>query len=91
MVIKEVPLHKFVYSELTENHPVMKKPYQFYIIEPINENTSKLTIELYWQSKTIFHKLIIKILGVKKQFKNRVSTSTNNLKSYLNDRSLINL
>lgn len=85
-VIKEVPLHKLVYGELTKSHPMMKKLYQFYIIEPLNENNSRLTVELYWQSKTIFHRLIIKILGIKKQFKSMVSTSTYNLNRYLNER-----
>ncbi len=77
-VIKEVPLHQLVYGELTKDPPPVDKLYQFYIIEPINENLSKLRVEQYWITKTLFQKMLMATIG-KKQFKKGLTSSIHKL------------
>ncbi len=81
-VIKDVPIHQLVYGELTTDPPPVDKLYQFYIIEPLDENQSLLKVEQYWITKNIWQKLLMAIIG-KKQFVSGLTRSLDNLQSYI--------
>lgn len=77
-VIKEVPMHQLVYGELTFSPPPLEKMYQFYILDPIGENECLLTAEMYWETKTVWQKFLMYVIG-KRQMTNGFSASIGNL------------
>ncbi|GAA0873366.1 hypothetical protein GCM10009117_25130 [Gangjinia marincola] len=86
-VIKQVPMEQLVYGELTTDPPPVEKLYQFYIIEPIDENHSILRVEQYWKTKTFFQKILMALVG-KKQFSNGLTTSINKLYQLISSRQI---
>ncbi|MEM8939998.1 MAG: DUF2652 domain-containing protein [Bacteroidota bacterium] len=86
-VIKDVPEHQLVYGELTSDPPPIDKFYQFFIVEPINENQSLLKVELYWITRTLWQKLIMSTIG-KKNFTKSLNSSLNKLKSVMENGSV---
>jgi len=66
-VSKEVKPDQLVYGEMTTSPPPVDELYQFFIISPIDDNSCKLEIELYWNAKSLIKKLLL-LLFVKKIF-----------------------
>lgn len=77
-VIKDVPAHQLVYGELTFSLPPLEKLYQFFILDPINENECLLTIEMFWETKSVWQKFLM-LIGGKKQLTTAFSESIENL------------
>lgn len=77
-VIKEVPAHQLVYGELTFSPPPLEKLYQFFVLDPIQENECLLTVELFWETKTLWQKFLM-LIGAKKQLASAISGSIENL------------
>ena len=65
---------ELIYGEETSNIPIMDKFYQFFTIESISENESKLKVQLYVQAKNIIQKLMIYFLA-KKTFSKKMDKS----------------
>ncbi len=80
-VTKKGGNNELVYGELTDSPKIFDLFYQFYIIKPLENNTSIITTELYWIAKSPFKKLIIHLFA-KKQFKTNVENSMSNLKKF---------
>ncbi|NNK18061.1 MAG: DUF2652 domain-containing protein [Maribacter sp.] len=67
---------KFVHGELTPDAPFIKEFYQFYIITPGTATQCNLRLEMYWETKSIFIKIMSYLLlnrAVKKNASNVVS------------------
>ena len=77
-VIKEVPVHQLIYGELTFSPPPLEKMYQFFVLAPIRENECLLTVELFWETKTVWQKFLM-LIGGKKQLTTAFSESIDNL------------
>jgi len=80
-VTKKGDTNEIVYGELTDSSKILDLFYQFYIIKPLEDNTSLITVELYWVTKSPIKKLII-YLFAKKQFESNVKNSLTNLKKF---------
>ena len=81
-IIKEASVHQLVYGELTYSLPPVEKLYQFYIIDPINENECQLTVEIFWELKTPWQKLLMAI-GGKRQLICGITESVERLNTLL--------
>ena len=58
-VTKEGKPGQLIYGELTTSLPPVDKLYQFYIISPLTQSSCKLEVEIFWEAKSIFKKLIL--------------------------------
>ncbi|MBL4604740.1 MAG: DUF2652 domain-containing protein [Flavobacteriaceae bacterium] len=81
-VVKEGEEGQMVYGEMTKSPPPVDELYQFYTIEKISENQSKLIVEVYWKAKSPIKKIILKLL-VKKVFSKGIIASLNNLSKFV--------
>lgn len=61
-VTKEGKTGQLVYGEMTTSPVPLDKLYQFYIITPINSNSSKLTLETYVEVKSFFKKIMFAVI-----------------------------
>ncbi len=59
---KNVPEGHLNYGEMTKSLLPFDVFYQFYTIEPVSENKSKLIAETYWESKSPLKRLFITLL-----------------------------
>lgn len=81
--------NELVYGEVTKSPPLMDKLYQFYTISPISKTESKLQLEIFWEAKSIFKKLLL-FLFVKRVFKKQINKALHNLHTLVqNKNSLI--
>jgi len=85
-VIKEAPVNQLVYGELTSDPPPVHKLYQFYIIEPIDENQCVLRVEQFWKTKTLLQKLLMATIG-KKQLTQGLKSSIDKLQRVMEDKN----
>jgi hypothetical protein len=69
-VTKDVEPEQFVYGELTTDSPIVDEIYQFFIIDPISDNSSLLHIEIYWTAKSLIRKFLISAFAKKLIYKN---------------------
>ncbi|NNE30444.1 MAG: DUF2652 domain-containing protein [Saprospiraceae bacterium] len=73
-VTKEGKQGQLVYGELTTSPPPVDKAYNFFIITPIDEKSSHLRMEVFFEAKSLIKRLAL-FLFVKKLFrKNSVKT-----------------
>jgi hypothetical protein len=80
-VTKDANPGEIVYGELTKNTPIADELYTYFIIDPKNSKSSRLRVEIFFQAKSIFKKLLI-ALFFKKLIKKNVDASLNNLHQY---------
>ena len=85
-VIKDTAPGQIVYGEYTENSPA-DELYQFYLIESLPNNKSKVTVEIYWKARSPFKKLILKIFA-RKSFEKGITASLNNLSEFVKRHKL---
>jgi hypothetical protein len=78
---------QIVYGELTESVPVADKIYQFYIITPIDKNSSLVRVEVYWEAKSIIKKLIMSLFAKRNLRKNNVK-ALENLELFLTKKNI---
>ena len=82
-VVKPVEPGQLVYGELLTNPPpIVDKIYQFYIITPQLDGSSKLTIELNWIARSPLKKMIIALFA-KRIFKKNLVSAVENLHSFV--------
>ncbi len=55
-VTKEGLPGQLVYGELTTSPPPVDALYQFFIITPVNDQSCKLEVQVYWKSKSVIKK-----------------------------------
>ncbi|WP_025739922.1 DUF2652 domain-containing protein [Aquimarina pacifica] len=65
---------EIIYGEETTSPPPLDILYQFYNIESVTEKESILKVELFWEAKSVFKKVLIFLL-VKKVFKKNINKS----------------
>ncbi len=86
-VTKDGKPDQLVYGELTTSPIIVDELYQFYLISPINNNSCKLEIEIYWNAKSPLKKLIL-ALFVKNKFKKNTETNINSLLNFITKKVL---
>jgi len=67
---------QFVHGELTPDAPFIKEFYQFYIITPDTDTQCNLRLEMYWETKSIFIKIMSYLIlnrAIKKNASNVLS------------------
>jgi hypothetical protein len=84
-VIKDAAPGQIVYGEFTTSAPP-DELYQFYLIESLPNNKSKVTIELYWKAKSPIKKILLKLFA-KKNFSKGITASFNNLAEFVRKAS----
>ena len=82
VVTKEVKQNQLVFGELTTSTPIVDEFYQFYILNPLTNNSCSLEVEVYWKSKFFVKDLIFKLIVKSKILKN-IDNSLNDLLSYI--------
>ena len=80
-VIKDVEPGQIVYGEHTKSAPP-DELYQFYIIESLPNDKSKVIVELFWKAKSPIKKLLLKLFA-KKNFSKGITASFNNLAEFV--------
>lgn len=81
-VTKEGDPDEFVYGEYTNSPPPVDELYQFYLIKPIDNENSKLTLEIYWTANSWFKKLIMSIIG-KRSFNRNIKKALDDLYKFI--------
>ena len=79
---KPVAKNQSVYGELTTDTPPFDTLYQFFIVTPTSKNSCKLELELFWEAKSPFKKLLI-LLIAKRLFKKNLNNAMDNLYAYV--------
>ncbi len=77
-VTKEVKPGQLVYGELALNPPIVDKLYQFFIINPLTENSCSLELEVYAEANNMLKNGLIKLFA-KGSFKKNMTRVMNNL------------
>ncbi|KXX69211.1 DUF2652 domain-containing protein [Flammeovirga sp. SJP92] len=67
-----------IYGEMTDGPPFVDKVYQFYTFQPINTHRSKIIVEVYLETKSIFKK-VFKNLFIKDVFRKGIVKNIDNL------------
>lgn len=80
-ITKKAEPGQLVYGELTKSAPP-DELYQFYIIESLPGNKSKVTIEVYWKAKSPIKRIFLSLFA-KKLFRKGIATSFNNLAEFV--------
>lgn len=80
-VTKDVEPGKLVYGEMTMSPPPVDALYQFYIIEPLSEDSCRLNVEVYIEAKSPLKKLAI-VLFIKRILKKNTESALTNLAQY---------
>lgn len=80
-VTKDVDSGKLIYGEMTMSPPPVDSLYQFYIIEPLSESSCKLSVEIFWEAKSLWKKLALALV-VKRVLKKNVESAINNLDQF---------
>lgn len=80
-VSKEAAPGQIVFGEFTTSAPP-DEFYQFYLIESLPNDRSKVTIEVYWEAKSIVKKLFLKLFA-KKNFSKGITASFTNLAEFV--------
>ena len=62
-ITKEGKAGQLVYGELTTTPPQIDALYQFYIITPITNQSSKLEVEIYWKARSPIKKLVMALFA----------------------------
>jgi hypothetical protein len=81
-ITKEAKPEQIVYGEMTTTPPIVDALYQFYTIEEVSEKQSQLTIEIFWEAKSPFKKLVLYLFG-KRAFKKGVTASLQLLSEFV--------
>jgi len=76
---------QLVYGELTKDAPPVDELYQFYIINPLTQNSCKLEVEIYWKVKSLFKKLILSLV-VKKIIRQNTLHALDNLFLFIEEK-----
>ncbi|WP_109299561.1 DUF2652 domain-containing protein [Aquimarina sp. AU474] len=84
-ITKKTYADEIVYGELTHDIPIHAM-YQFFIIKPTSDNTCKLTLEIYFEAKSLFKKLLL-FLIIKRSISKGSKTSIDNLEMFVRDNN----
>jgi len=77
-ITKDGEPNQLIYGELTTSPTPVDELYQFYILTPIDQNSCKLDVEIYWNAKSPIKKLLF-FLIVKKAFRKNIGKGLDNL------------
>lgn len=80
-VTKKVAQGKLIYGEMTMSPALVDVLYQFYIIEPLSENSCRLRIEIFWEAESFLKKLAI-ALFIKGILKRNTESAIHNLAQF---------
>ena len=84
-VTRESEPGEFIYGEMTTSLLPFDVFYQFYSIKAIDDSHSRLVTESYWETRSIFKKLLIALV-VKREFIKNGSKSLEDLESFIRQR-----
>jgi hypothetical protein len=84
VVNKPPKTNEIVYGEYTTSPPPFDALYQFFNVKPISESSSKLTVELFWEARSIFKMMMIGLF-VKKSLRKNIHTSLERLHQVIVD------
>ena len=77
-VTKEGKPGQLVYGEMTNSAPLIDELYSFYILTPIQNNSCKLELEIFWKTRSPIKRLIIGLF-FNKAFKKNLQSTLDNL------------
>ena len=83
-VTKDTEPGNLIYGEKTTSLPPFDVFYNFYTIEPLSEDKSKLLGESYWVAKSPLKKIMIALL-VKRAFKKSFNKSLDDLETLVSN------
>lgn len=78
VITKQNKTGELVYGEETRSLPPVDVMYQFFNISAVSDNEVVLRVELFWEAKSIFKKIMIQLLA-KKGFIKNINQSLDNL------------
>lgn len=84
-VTKKPQRGEIVYGEMTQSAPP-DELYQFYLIESLPGNKSKVTVETYWKAESLIKKVFLNLFA-KRAFKKGITASLNNLSEFVKQNS----
>lgn len=85
VVTKKNSKGDIVYGEVTSSPKPIDTVYQFFDIEPVNDQSSKLSVEVYLEAKSIIKKLLI-FLVIESAFKKNMTESLGALDALLQEQ-----
>lgn len=85
VVTKKVSKDKLVYGELTTSTPIIDEFYQFYVLNPLSNDSCNLEVEVYWKSKSIIKDFLFGIIA-KRKIINNINNSLNDLKLFVESK-----
>jgi len=86
-VSKDVKPGQLIYGELTTSPPPVDELYEFFLFNPIDENTCELELEIYLKAKSPLKKLMIAFL-LKPIFRKSMSKNLDLLYDFVEKRRL---
>jgi hypothetical protein len=84
VVIKDGAPGELIYGELTKSIGVIDSLYQFFIVKPVSDKECELIAESYFETKSIFKRLIVS-LAVKRVFSKNNSKNLKNLQELVSN------
>lgn len=81
-VTKAAAPEQLVYGEMTSDPPPIDNVYQFYLITPLTEKSCRLDIEIYWEARALWKKIMMLFVG-KRFFKKTLRQSITQLHRFV--------
>lgn len=81
-VVKPVEGSQLIYGEHTKSLPFADALYQFFIFDPIDADSCKLHVEVFWEARSLIKKLLFALFAKKALGKN-IQNSFNLLEDFL--------
>jgi len=76
-VTKEGKPGQLIYGEMTTNAPLIDELYNFFILTPLQNNSCKLEMEIYWKTRSPIKRMIINLIFKRTLKKNLQGTIDN--------------
>lgn len=86
-VTKAGKTNELVYGELATNPPIVDEFYQFFIITPLGDHSSKLETEMYLKVKSPFKKIFLALIG-KRLIEKNIQSSLNDLLLFIEGQGI---
>lgn len=84
-VIKDVKPGELIYGEKTTSPPPVDAMYQFFTIKPLTTNTCQLAVDIHFEAKSLFKKLMI-FMVMKKAMRKNIEESVEQLSAFINSK-----
>ena len=86
VVIKEAKHGELIYGEMSTSPLIVDKLYQFYIISSITSSSCKLSLETYFEPKSVIKKILLYLI-LKRVFKKNIEKGIANLFDFIKTKN----